>query len=145
MSRPLYCRLDAPGWASVSHSFRQSKLRPLRPFLRVLKAWLVSQKRASSGAPVPHGQHLKPFSVEAWNDLRIRWYASKARHAKLREGGMSVILAIISVPLLSATGIYNPPVVHHGHCIAQPGSYDALFCGDIPAAPPPTHRHRASR
>ena len=41
---------------------------------------------------------------------------------------MSFILAIMSVPLLAATGIYNPPVMRHGHCIAEPGSFDALYC-----------------
>ena len=40
---------------------------------------------------------------------------------------MTFISAIMSVPLLAATGIYNPPVMRHGHCIAQPGSFDALY------------------
>ena len=35
---------------------------------------------------------------------------------------------ILAVPFLSATGIYNPPVVQHGRCIAEPGSFNALFC-----------------
>jgi len=34
---------------------------------------------------------------------------------------MSVFLAL---PLLAATGLYNPQVMHHGHCIAAPGSVD---------------------
>jgi hypothetical protein len=41
---------------------------------------------------------------------------------------MSFIIAIMSVPFLMATGIYNPKVVHHGYCIAEPGSFNALFC-----------------
>jgi hypothetical protein len=41
---------------------------------------------------------------------------------------MTFIIAILSVPFLYATGIYSPKVVHHGRCIAQPGSFDALFC-----------------
>ena len=41
---------------------------------------------------------------------------------------MGTILAIMAVPLLSATGIYNPPVMQHGRCIAEPGSFDALYC-----------------
>lgn len=56
---------------------------------------------------------------------------------------MGFILAIMSVPFLVATGIYNPPVVHHGRCIAQPGSFDALFC---PAPEAPAYRvHRKKR
>ncbi len=39
---------------------------------------------------------------------------------------MSFIIMIMAVPWLYATGIYNPQVMHHGHCIAQPGSIDAL-------------------
>jgi hypothetical protein len=35
---------------------------------------------------------------------------------------------IMAVPFLSATGIYNPPVMKHGQCIAEPGSFDALYC-----------------
>ena len=41
---------------------------------------------------------------------------------------MGTILMIMSVPFLYATGIYNPPVVHHGRCMAEPGTFDALFC-----------------
>jgi hypothetical protein len=35
---------------------------------------------------------------------------------------------IMAVPFLYATGIYNPPVVHQGRCIAEPGTFNALFC-----------------
>ncbi len=55
---------------------------------------------------------------------------------------MSFIVAIISVPFLMATGIYNPPVMRHGHCIAQPGSFDALFC---PAPEAPAYRSRRKK
>jgi hypothetical protein len=55
---------------------------------------------------------------------------------------MSVFLAI---PLLIATGIYNPPVMHHGHCIAQPGSLDALYCVQASAAPAAPHHHRHAK
>ena len=41
---------------------------------------------------------------------------------------MGTILMIMSVPFLYATGIYNPPVVQHGRCIAEPGTFNALFC-----------------
>jgi hypothetical protein len=52
---------------------------------------------------------------------------------------MTYILAIMSVPLLTATGIYNPPVMRHGHCVAEPGSYDALYCQGTTTQP--HHRH----
>ena len=41
---------------------------------------------------------------------------------------MSFIIAIMAVPWLMAKGIYNPPVMRHGQCIAQPGSFNARFC-----------------
>ena len=44
---------------------------------------------------------------------------------------MSFIFMIMAVPFLSATGIYNPQVMHHGHCIAEPGSFDALYCSGL--------------
>jgi hypothetical protein len=49
---------------------------------------------------------------------------------------MSIFLAL---PILAATGIYNPQVMHHGRCIAEPGSIEALYC-TAPAAPP-HHTH----
>ena len=52
---------------------------------------------------------------------------------------MGTILMIMAVPFLSATGIYNPQVMHHGHCVAQP-DFDALYC-PAPAASP-HHPHR---
>ncbi|MGH6824323.1 hypothetical protein [Methyloceanibacter sp.] len=56
---------------------------------------------------------------------------------------MGTILMIMAVPFLSATGIYNPQVMHHGRCIAEPGGFDALYC-PAPSAPPP-HRPHAKR
>jgi hypothetical protein len=55
---------------------------------------------------------------------------------------MGTILAIMAVPFLSATGIYDPPVMRNGHCIATPGSYDALFCPAPTTAP--KHRYKKS-
>jgi len=49
---------------------------------------------------------------------------------------MTYILAIMAVPILAATGIYNPQVMQHGRCIAEPGSFDALYC-TAPAEPGP--------
>jgi hypothetical protein len=53
------------------------------------------------------------------------------------EGQMSVFFL---VPFLAATGLYNPQVMHHNRCIADPGSLDALYCVQAPATPP-HHRH----
>ena len=47
---------------------------------------------------------------------------------------MSFIFMILAVPFLSATGIYNPPVMQHGRCIAEPGTFEALYC-PAPSAP----------
>ena len=56
---------------------------------------------------------------------------------------MTFIIAIMSVPFLFATGIYSPKVMHHGRCVAEPGSFDALYC---PAPETPTYRlHRKKR
>ena len=54
---------------------------------------------------------------------------------------MGTILMIMAVPYLAATGIYNPQVMHHGYCTAEPGTFDALYCMGAPAAPP----HHARR
>jgi hypothetical protein len=54
---------------------------------------------------------------------------------------MTYILLIIAVPWLAATGIYNPKVVHHGYCMAQPGSFDALYCPPD-AKPHPRYRKK---
>jgi len=64
------------------------------------------------------------------------WLGRESPHG---EGRMSYILGIMAVPFLMATGIYNPQVMHHGYCIAQPGSYDALFCPPN-AKPHPRYR-----
>jgi hypothetical protein len=52
---------------------------------------------------------------------------------------MTYIFAILAMGPLAAVGIYNPQVTHHHHCIAQPGTFVALYC-PAPAAPPP-HPH----
>jgi hypothetical protein len=49
---------------------------------------------------------------------------------------MGFIIAIMSVPVLSASGVYNPEVMKNGRCIAEPGSIHALFCaGQVETAP----------
>jgi hypothetical protein len=54
---------------------------------------------------------------------------------------MSYLFMILAMPLLAVTGIHNPQVGHHhGHCMAEPGTYRALYC-PAPAAPS-HHRHR---
>ena len=54
---------------------------------------------------------------------------------------MSLFLA---AGLLAATGLYNPQVMHHGRCIAEPGTFDALYC-QVPSASPPAAHHRQAK
>ena len=71
------------------------------------------------------------------------WYSGYGRcHTHLGEDGMSFIIAIMSVPLLIGTGIYNPKVVHKGYCIADPGGFHALFCPPD-AKPHPRYRKKS--
>ena len=53
---------------------------------------------------------------------------------------MGTILVIMSVPFLAATGIYNPQVMHHHRCVAEPGSFDALYCQQAAATRQPFPR-----
>jgi hypothetical protein len=54
---------------------------------------------------------------------------------------MSYLFMILAMPLLSVTGVHNPQVSHHhGHCMAEPGTYRALYC-PAPAAPAHHPRH----
>jgi hypothetical protein len=55
---------------------------------------------------------------------------------------MGTILMIMAVPFLAATGIYNPQVMHHGRCIAEPGTFNALYCPAPTAAPHHPHGKR---
>jgi hypothetical protein len=55
---------------------------------------------------------------------------------------MSYMFLILAMGPLSATGLYNPQVMHHGHCIAEPGSVNALYCVTEPAPPAATHHRR---
>jgi hypothetical protein len=88
--------------------------------------------------PVLTGQHPSNFwlNQELARTRVIMWLGRESPHG---EGRMSYILGIMAVPFLMATGIYNPQVMHHGYCIAQPGSYDALFCPPN-AKPHPRYR-----
>ena len=62
------------------------------------------------------------------------------------EGRMSYMFLILAMGPLAATGIYNPQVMHHGHCIAAPGSVDALYCqAPAPAAPAHSYRHAKNK
>jgi len=54
---------------------------------------------------------------------------------------MGYIFAIMAVPFLSATGIYDPQVMRHGRCIAEPGSFEALYC-PAPEASVKHHRRK---
>jgi hypothetical protein len=55
---------------------------------------------------------------------------------------MTYMFLILAMGPLAATGIYNPQVMHHRHCIAEPGSINALYCPAPATTAPPHHRHR---
>ena len=60
----------------------------------------------------------------------IRTHGARVSGAHAVNGGGSDVLylhPIMLMPLLAATGIYDPPVMRHGHFIAEPGSFDALY------------------
>ena len=54
---------------------------------------------------------------------------------------MGTIVMIMAVPFLSATGIYKPDVMKNGRCIAEPGSFNALYC-PAPSAEAPKYKYR---
>ena len=85
------------------------------------------------------GQHSKHFQRKAGISLEAS-ILSWATELPNKEGRMSLFLAL---PLLAATGIYNPQVMHHGHCIAAPGTVAALYCVQAPAAPPHRPHHKS--
>src|SRR5262245_1419687 len=77
------------------------------------------------------------FSLELGISLDVRGTVSEACATPNREGPMSIILGFFAASLLSATGIYDPQLMHHGRCMAEPGSIYALYyCVPEPAAPP---------
>ena len=89
----------------------------------------------------PRAVHNGSGSLER---ARKRVVLSKGVFHAESGGRMSFILAIMAVPFLTATGIYDPPVMQHGHCIARPGSFDALYCS-APASPPQRQTIRRAR
>jgi len=58
---------------------------------------------------------------------------------------MSYMFLILAMGPLAATGLYNPQVMHHGHCMAAPGSVDALYCQAPSASAAPVHHHLHSK
>src|SRR5262245_36593544 len=76
---------------------------------------------------------------KAW--ARVVLSSRATRRAEQKGGSMSLFLAM---PILAATGLYNPQVVdRHHHCMADPGSIQALYCPApaTPAAPAHHTRH----
>jgi hypothetical protein len=58
---------------------------------------------------------------------------------------MSYMFLILAMGPLAATGLYNPQVMHHGHCMVAPGSVDALYCQAPSASVAPIHHHTHSK
>jgi hypothetical protein len=115
------------------------------------RPWSATQSYHSPSLMVWHGCNSlkrkaprpKPFSGGAWNDPGCERTVDEACATPNREGAMSFIFMIMAVPFLSATGLYNPQVMHHGHCIAEPGSFDALYCSASAEAAPHYRKYRA--
>ena len=55
---------------------------------------------------------------------------------------MTYIVALLLMGPLAATGIYNPQVMRHGQCMAEPGTFLALYC-PATAEAPHARKHRA--
>ena len=55
---------------------------------------------------------------------------------------MTYIIALLLMGPLAGTGIYNPQVMHHGRCIAEPGTFKALYC-PAPTAAPHAKKYRS--
>ena len=58
---------------------------------------------------------------------------------------MTYMLIMLAMGPAAALGIYNPQVMHHGHCMAAPGSVDALYCQAPSASAAPVHHHPHSK
>ena len=96
---------------------------------------------------MPGGQHSRSISLGAWREPGPVVLSARGRglHHTEREGRMSLVIAIMAAPFLAATGIYNPPVLdRHHRCIAEPGSFEAIYCSSA-EAPPGKKKHRAAR
>jgi len=118
--------------------------------MQAYEAELLAYGAVRSASPQSASERrIKPARHFRWRNFggtvkaSTKWYCgSGVFHAM--GGPMGTILLIMSVPWLAATGIYNPHVMHHGRCIAEPGSFDALYC-PAPEAAVPHHKKHARR
>ena len=64
--------------------------------------------------------------MEAWKVWTrvVLWLRRTLR--RIGEGQM-VTVGFFLAALLAGTGIYNPQLMHHGRCMAEPGSIYALY------------------
>src|SRR6266542_3368135 len=85
-------------------------------------------------SPVLNGQHSQSIFSGSMESLDASGTVAGACAPPNREGRMTYILFILAMGPMSSTGIYNPQVTHHGRCIVEPGTFDALYC-PAPAAP----------
>ena len=138
-------RLQRMAWAGATNAAAAARAVSRR-FMDAGNARSVALsrrlRRAPRWRPVLNGQHAKHFQWKHGTDLDSRGTVAGACATPEKEGRMAFILAIMTVPLLTATGIYNPPVMRHGQCIAEPGSFAALYC---PAPEAPARRPRRKR
>lgn len=99
--------------------------------------------------PVPNGQHSPSVFTGSMEQARTRVVLSLGRESRGREsrqigeGRMTYMLFILAMGPMSAAGIYNPQVVdRHHHCIAEPGSFEAIYCSSATVEPAPHPHHK---
>ena len=73
----------------------------------------------SDSTPHKTGSHFRWRNFGGTVKASTKWYSGSGVFLAM-GGPMGTILLIMSVPWLAATGIYNPHVMHHGRCIAEP-------------------------
>jgi hypothetical protein len=90
-------------------------------------------------SPALNGQHSKYFQWNQEISLAASVLSLGRVHAKIGGDRMTYMFIILAMGPLAAMGIYNPQVMHHGRCMAEPGTINALYC-PAPVAPS-HHRH----
>jgi len=83
------------------------------------------------------------------NRLRLAPYPCANRSAVAGWGGChakggGTDVRILSTAAIGCHGTLQSAVMHHGHCIAAPGSVDALYC-QAPAPAAPLHHYRHAK
>jgi hypothetical protein len=91
--------------------------------------------------PALNRQHSKYFQWKQEISLDASVLSEGRVPRQNRGDRMTYMFIILAMGPLAAMGIYNPQVMHHGRCVAEPGTMAALHCVPAPAAPPHHHPH----